>query len=302
MFMDTSEYSALAEKIGMIIIPGLGQYKRLKNVYKNVKVLEKSMLDNWDCIIYLYSSPSSIEYDELWSKGQKEMKFISSLCTIKSSPNNHITDNLFQWNLTLNSKYKYDFILLDDVSLYVHPFRLNKFLHIMTHNNCTISSPRVIGSTKYGGGGRLFMNEKALYGTAGYVVKFIEMYAWIMTNAAYRALWELLVPEINRHGWGYDYWYDGYAKTRVLGHKMCMISPIVTKHMVQNRSLNADNTTGLVKMRGLRDQERFFLLNRSVDLFAKSVEDKSQTTWVGDLRWLGPVSSHYYGLLEFPDS
>ena len=48
---------------------------------------------------------------------------------------------------------------------------------------------------------------------------FIEIFAWVMTMPAYQAFYELLSPEINPYGWGYDLWYDNYARIKVPGKK-----------------------------------------------------------------------------------
>ena len=55
--------------------------------------------------------------------------------------------------------------------------------------------------------------------TVGFVTSFIEIFAWIMTMPAYQALHELLLPDINPYGWGYDLWYDNYARIKVPGKK-----------------------------------------------------------------------------------
>jgi hypothetical protein len=52
------------------------------------------------------------------------------------------------------------------------------------------------------------------------VTSFIEIFAWVMTMPAYQALYELLSPEINPYGWGYDLWYDNYARVNVPGKKL----------------------------------------------------------------------------------
>ena len=40
-----------------------------------------------------------------------------------------------------------------------------------------------------------------------------------MTMPAYQALYDLLLPDINPYGWGYDLWYDNYARVKVPGKK-----------------------------------------------------------------------------------
>ena len=52
------------------------------------------------------------------------------------------------------------------------------------------------------------------------MTNFIEIFAWVMTMPAYQALHELLLPEVNPYGWGYDWWYDSYARINVPGKKI----------------------------------------------------------------------------------
>ena len=53
----------------------------------------------------------------------------------------------------------------------------------------------------------------------GFTSSFIELFAWVMTMPAYQALYDLLLPDINPYGWGYDLWYDNYARVKVPGKK-----------------------------------------------------------------------------------
>ena len=110
-------------------------------------------------------------------------------------------------------------------------YPLDQVLHIMKVNQLTVSSPRVVGANKGGGQAfRMIMQVDAQPGTVGYVSSFVEMFAWVLTPVAYRALWELLYPYINSYGWGYDLWYDNYGRGRVPGHKMGVISTFSAKH------------------------------------------------------------------------
>lgn len=69
------------------------------------------------------------------------------------------------------------------------------------------------------------MTKESENGNVGYVVNYISFQcATILTSNSYIALWELLYPDINPTGIGYDLWYDSYAKDRVEGHKIGLIS------------------------------------------------------------------------------
>ena len=83
---------------------------------------------------------------------------------------------------------------------------------------------------------------------------------WLMTIPAYTSLWELLYPSINPYAWGYDFWYDGYARDKdkssrgregeeegrggreVRRHKMGIMSGMIVIHQ-QSRSSNSSSSS-----------------------------------------------------------
>lgn len=105
------------------------------------------------------------------------------------------------------------------------------------------------------------MQVEAQPGTVGYVSTFVEMFAWVMTPKAYRALWELLYPYVNPYGWGYDLWYDNYAGSKVPGHKMGIISRFTAKHDQDfSASFNGRTDTAPVKVKwqAVLDQQKYY--------------------------------------------
>ena len=137
--------------------------------------------------------------------------------------------------------------------------------------------------------GRIYMRKKPKPGSEGFIVQYIEIFAVIMSSFAYKHYWELLLPDINPYGWGPDIWYDGYTKYKIkslenntfidnktteLYHKMCIISSMTVRHMIANRTFNADNTHRDIKMMAFRNQEKYFLIHHNIDLYLLSVEDK----------------------------
>jgi len=96
----------------------------------------------------------------------------------------------------------------------------------------------------------------------GYVSSFVEIFVWLMTIPAYTSLWELLYPSINPYAWGYDFWYDGYARDKdkssrgkegkeeeegrrgreVRRHKMGIMSGMIVIHQ-QSRSSNSNSNS-----------------------------------------------------------
>ncbi len=212
-------------KDGIIVVPGLGRADRLSIVVENMKYLETTILaSKWNCIIYIYADRSVSSF---WSM-RSELGYLQTMCSIVENTNKRITDNLFMLQPAL-IKYQYAkvFILFDDIRI-TGPgtsFDVFELLSIMDRNNLTVVTPLISGANK--GGGQEFRNimqTPMMHGTVGYWSSFLEMFAWVMTMPAYSAVWNMLCPHINPFGWGYDFWYDNYAKVYVRGHKMGIAS------------------------------------------------------------------------------
>ena len=109
------------------------------------------------------------------------------------------------------------------------------------------------------------MQREALPGTAGYVSIFVELFAWVMDMNAYKALWELLYPSVNPYGWGYDFWYNNYAGSRVPGHRMGIVSVVKVKHQ-QGSEGRTDNTAVKVKWAAVEEQERVYKSHLGINL------------------------------------
>lgn len=125
---------------------------------------------------------------------------------------------------------------------------------------------RVIGANV--GGGQQFrriMQAEAQAGTEGYMCHFVEIFAWVLTVPAYEALWELLYPSVNPYGWGYDYWYDNYAKLRVRGHRMGIVSTVSVKHE-QAEFGRTETATEKEKWKGVLAQEKVYYSHFGVNL------------------------------------
>lgn len=132
------------------------------------------------------------------------------------------------------------------------------------------------------------MQTAAVAGTDGFVSSFVEIFVWLMTMPAYEALWELLCPSVNPYGWGYDFWYDGYARARVPGHRMGILSTLVVKHE-QNTEVEGagrtDNTKIDDKWRAVLAQEKHYLTHRGIDLKKyRNTLDIANTSWNGAVK------------------
>ena len=134
-------------KQGILVVPGLGKLDRLHLVHKNIKLLDNILTglneSLWDCIIYIYAPKSDILF---WDEGKNKIETISRLCEVILNPNQLFVSNLYSFNPSrLYNKYKYVFILLDDVNLINKTsFNVLSFIDIMEFNNATIASPRYL--------------------------------------------------------------------------------------------------------------------------------------------------------------
>lgn len=228
------QVAAKVQKQGLLVIPGVGRADRLVTILHNLKALSDHLIGAnapWDCMMYVYAPRNDTSF---WSSS-KRLSIIATFCDIVDHPNKRVTENLYAIHpTTLDRGYNNIFILFDDCKLESRrtpQFPLQYILQVMQFNNLTVASPRVMGANVGGGQAfRTIMQVTSQPGTIGYISSFVEMFAWVMTPTAYRALWELLYPSINPYGWGYDLWYDNYATQMVPGHRMGIISNIVAKH------------------------------------------------------------------------
>ncbi len=136
------------------------------------------------------------------------------------------------------------------------------------------------------------MQAPAAPNSEGYISSYLEIFAWIMTMPAYEALWELLYPSVNPYGWGHDFWYDGYAKKRVPGHKMGIASTVVVVHDQNERIVGAgrtDNTKIEDKWNAVLAQERHYKQYLGINLaqIRKNL-DLSNSSWNGAVKGLIP--------------
>lgn len=136
------------------------------------------------------------------------------------------------------------------------------------------------------------MQAPAPAGYEGYSSSFVEIFAWIMTMPAYEALWELFCPSVNPYGWGHDFWYNGYAKERVPGHKMGIVSSVVVKHdqnVLVEGAGRTDNTKIDDKWNAVLAQERHYkqFLGISLARYRKNL-DIANSSWNGAVKGLIP--------------
>lgn len=207
----------------------------------------------FDCIVYIYTART----DQLfWS--MPELTSVSSLCEVVEVPGQRFAQNLFMAQPALMSHLRFVFVLLDDILL-SSDFSLSRLIDVMANNHLTVASPRIQGANTGGGQRfRLIMQALPVNGTLGYRTCFLEIFACLFTREAYRALWSLISLE-NPFGWGYDLWYDGFARRRVQGHAMGIVSIFSASH-IQNTGgiFRTDNVSDKEKWQAVVNQEKHF--------------------------------------------
>ena len=179
---------------GKVVVPGVGTIERLQLVFNNILYLEEYLHRSnlqWDCSIVVYAS---LNYSsQFWYEGRKYVEHLKRTCELMICPNCSVAENLrFISPESLLTRYKYVFILLDDVKLRrggQYKFLLDKFIRISEYNNSTMSSPRIRRSTGGTPGlGRDLMSKlPSSPSSPGYVVRYIEIFATLLTVHAYQA-------------------------------------------------------------------------------------------------------------------
>lgn len=124
--------------------------------------------------------------------------------------------------------------------------------------------------------------------TIGYISSFVEIFAWVTTMPAYKALWDLLCPEVNPYAWGYDFWYNGYARDVVTGHKMGIASMFQMHHEQDTSATGAgrtDNTKVEDKWNAVIAQERHYSKHKNIKLtYYRKNFDIANSSWNGAVK------------------
>eukprot|EP01038_Epipyxis_sp_PR26KG_P013597 gene13597-18251_t len=238
----------------------------------------------------------------------EQLNYVGKWCRLIETPGRMVTENLYLVQpYLIDNIYSHVFILFDDIVLIgKNKFNLNKLLRIMEHEKLSVVSPMISGANKGGGQKfRLIMQAKAYPHTDGYISTFVEMFAWVMTISAYTSLWELLCPHVNPYGWGFDFWYNGYAMINNPNHKMGIVSTIYTKHEQGDELGRTDNTDINKKWDSVLKQEKHFRMYKNIDLTKiRKGLDLSNSSWNGatkgiiyqDQRYIAEDRKYYDGL------
>lgn len=218
----SSEFSSQFQAKGIVLIPEISSLSRLIIAESNLKkfVIDNNNVMRWDCMVFLTASRTDREFYQ-----KLAASFISTFCIVVENPGKVIGDNLLIANpLFLQKSFSYVFLLSENCLLH-ESFKFDQMYRSFLWNNLTVASPLVENSNRLRSQRfRDIMQTPGENGTDGHITSFLSINAWLMTMRAYRALWELVHPSLNPDGWGYDLWFDLYAKSRIGNHKMGIIT------------------------------------------------------------------------------
>jgi hypothetical protein len=266
-----------------------------------------------DCTIYVYAHRSN----DFW-QGTKDLSYLYDHCKMIESPGQKISANLFMVQPHfIQNNYDYVFIMLDDVKIPTPAdFSLPSMIQLLQCNNLHLLSPQVnalptflfvftitfffffqvMGATCCGNRimkdfPREFMKFKCCgfrsvmqvapesKSIAGYHTVYAELFAWVMTMRGYHILWDLLSPNLNPYGWGYDWWYYGYAQMLLNTTDIMGVTSDYKIMHVQGTE-QTDNTPKEQKRDGLHLQETHYMRNLHIPLkkFGEDYESESLKT------------------------
>ena len=291
---------------GLMVVPGVGREDRLATLVESLRLLYpylKGDTSQWDCVVYVYAPRSDSTF---WSSSE-DIKYVRSVCDMVENPKKRVTDNMRSVQPSLIKKhYSHVFILLDDCKLvpsstHSLSWDLQKIIDLMLYNGLTVATPRIDNANT--GGGQQFrkiMQAETLKGTEGYISSFLEVFAWVMTIEAYEIFWKLLLPEVNPYGWGYDFWYNGFAQTvdtdKKYKHKMGVVTTMMARHEQSIREEDngatdgrAESATVKEKWGAVVEQEKYFKKYFDIDL--KSMSSKME---LANMSWNGAVKGYLH--------
>lgn len=305
------EFAAARQRVrGLLVVPGVGRGDRLETLVQSLRLLYSNLKGEnaqWDCVVYVYAPRSD---EAFWGDEnvKNSLKYVRTICDVVEHPNKRVTENLRAVQPALIRRtFTHVFILFDDCKLVPSSkdaltWDLDGLLDVMVYNRMNLVSPRVENANKGGGQAwRKIMYTKPVEGIEGYESSFVEMFAWVMTIESYGWLWELLIPSVNPYGWGYDLWYNNYAKHRAVNsrHKQGIATSFTTVHDQSLESRDdgksgattgrSENATVGEKWKAKNDQEKYFHVFHGYNLNKASLEIKNHE-WNGAvLGYLHPV-------------
>jgi len=117
-------------------------------------------------------------------------------------------------------KYEYVFVWMDDLDIL--DFDPQNFLQIVRGNKIEVAHPSLSADSVISH--RVMVHQSD---TVGRYTDFIEQMAFVFRGDLWQRFWELIAPDRNPWGWGYDEVAYSYCRFR----KMAVIDAEVIKHL-----------------------------------------------------------------------
>lgn len=205
LFCSTSLVNALiAQKHKLLVFfPGVGfDEGRSELILQNLKFIEASRSKDLEisCLLSMYRKPSP-----------SVLHHVQDICSVTYYP----SGNYVAYLKTLEPRiiqfggYTHVMVLLDDAELVQSSFNFKTILEIMDTNQLMVTSPRVQGAHCP----TMHRNQKfdvhspalAQAHAVGHESEVVEIFATIFTLTGWGCWHDMMDPENNPYGWGYDY-------------------------------------------------------------------------------------------------
>jgi hypothetical protein len=183
----------------LIFFPGVGfDEGRSDLILQNLKFIEQSRSNDLEisCLLSMYRKPPA-----------SVLHRVKDICRVTYYP----TGNYVAYLKTLEPQiikfggFTHVMILLDDVELVQSSFNFKRLLQIMDSERLMVASPRVEGAhcptmhrnTKF--------DIQSLDNAVGHESEVVEIFASVFTMDGWGCWHDMMDPENNPYGWGYDY-------------------------------------------------------------------------------------------------
>ena len=186
----------------LVFFPGVGfDEGRTELILHNIKFIEKSKSRDLEisCLMAVYKHPP----DSI-------LHHINNVCSVTYYPSGNYVAYLktLEPNLVKFGGFTHVMILLDDIELVQSSFSFKKMLHIMDSKQLMVASPRVEGAHCPTMHRNQKFNVRSLDHAVGHESEVVEIFATVFTLEGWGCWHDMMDPENNPYGWGYDYVCD----------------------------------------------------------------------------------------------
>lgn len=211
----------------LVVVPGFNYHPiRTKILIASLENISSSKLA-FKCILFNYEEPI-----ERTSKGDnpssEDRDRISSYCEVLDYYYANYATYLkaIPPSLVTLSRFTHVLVLLDDVEL-KPSFSLPTAIDIMARNNLSVSSPAIEGTLMWATKVHVYNHNDY---KVGHRVHIIEIFATLFNLDGWKCFWEILDPQVNSAGWGYEKALFKYCQRTMPAFDMGVVDGMVAKH------------------------------------------------------------------------